>query len=165
MCIRDRGLVFDGRVAEDFKLTTGTWVNSGALRLAALTAATPVLQDVVVAGHDRDFVALLAWLSIGGSRIFLGDEGIDLEDAAQSAELREHLLQSLSAYNRVNPGSSTRIARLLLLTVPPAIDVNEITDKGYINQLAVLEARSGLVERLYAAFPDADILQLQARKT
>ena len=160
-----QGLVFDGRVAEDFKLTTGTWVNSGALRLAALTAASPVLQDVVVAGHDRDFVALLAWLSIGGSRAFLGNEGINLEDAAQSAELREHLLQTLSAYNRVNPGSSTRIARLLLLTAPPAIDVNEITDKGYINQRAVLEARSGDVERLYAAFPDADVLQLQARKT
>jgi len=159
-----QGLVFDGRVAEDFKLTTGTWVNSGGLRLAALTAASPVLQDVVVAGHDRDFVALLAWLSLGGSRAFLGNEGINLEDAAQSAELREHLIQSLLAYNQVNPRSSTRIARLLLLAAPPAIDANEITDKGYINQRAVLEARSGDVERLYAAYPDADVLQLQARK-
>lgn len=148
-----KGLVFDGRVAEDFKLTTGTWVNCGGLRLAALTATSPVLQDVVVAGHDRDFVSLLAWPNLAGCRAFLDDD-------VEGGGLRRHIKDSLSAHNRANPGSSTRIARLLLLSAPPSVDANEITDKGYINQRAVLENRSGDVERLYAGTPDEEIIQL-----
>jgi feruloyl-CoA synthase len=148
-----KGLMFDGRVAEDFKLTTGTWVNCGGLRLAALTATAPVLQDVVVAGHDRDFVSLLAWPNLAGCRAFLGD---DMEGGG----LRRHIKDSLTAHNRANPGSSTRIGRLLLLSAPPSVDANEITDKGYINQRAVLENRAGEVERLYAETPDDEIIQL-----
>ena len=155
-----QGLVFDGRVAEDFKLTTGTWVNSGNLRLAATTATSPVLQDVVVAGHDRDYVAIMAWINLEGTRAFLGDYGVDVAEAVQSARLKEHLIQSLTSYNDANPGSSTRIARLMLLTEPPAIDANEITDKGYINQRAVLEARNTEVERLYAVNPNPDVIRL-----
>ncbi len=155
-----KGLVFDGRVAEDFKLTTGTWVNSGGLRLAALSAASPVLQDVVVAGHDREFVSLLAWPNLNGCRAFLEDESLDLEAVAASAKVREHIRETLEAYNKANPGSSTRIARLLLLTAPAAIDANEITDKGYINQRAVLEHRTAEVSRLYADTPDEDVIQL-----
>ncbi|MFP6746758.1 MAG: feruloyl-CoA synthase [Alphaproteobacteria bacterium] len=153
-----KGLVFDGRVAEDFKLTTGTWVNSGGLRLAALSAASPLLQDAVVAGHDRDYVTLLAWLNLGGCRAFLGDDDLDLDGAIGSATVRQHVRDTLAAYNQANPGSSTRIARLLLLTEPPAIDANEITDKAYINQRAVLESRGEEVRRLYAETPDAAII-------
>ena len=128
--------------------------------MAATTATSPVLQDVVVAGHDRDYVAIMAWINLGGTRAFLGDNGVDLVEAAQSSRLKEHLIHTLTSYNDANPGSSTRIARLILLTEPPAIDANEITDKGYINQRAVLEARSAEVERLYAAKPDFDVVQL-----
>ena len=155
-----KGLVFDGRVAEDFKLTTGTWVNSGGLRLAALSAALPVLQDVVVAGHDRDFIALLAWPNLASCRSVSGDDGLNMTGAAASAAVRQHVRDGLKAYNDANPGSSTRIHRLLLLTEPSAIDANEITDKGYINQRAVLENRAGDVARLYARNPDGDIIQL-----
>lgn len=155
-----KGLVFDGRVAEDFKLTTGTWVNSGGLRLAALSATSPVLQDVVVAGHDRDFVTLLAWLNLAGCRAFLGEGEIELEGAAASDAVRRHIRDTLAHYNQANPGSSTRIARILLLTAPPAIDANEITDKGYINQRAVLESRGDEVRRLYAESPDAAVIVL-----
>lgn len=154
-----KGLVFDGRVAEDFKLTTGTWVNSGGLRLAALSATSPVLQDVVVAGHDRDFVTLLAWPNLAGCRSVSGDGNLDMAGAAASAAVRQHIRDGLTSHNKVNPGSSTRIHRLLLLTDPPAIDANEITDKGYINQRAVLENRADAVARLYAATLDGDIIQ------
>ena len=155
-----KGLVFDGRVAEDFKLTTGTWVNSGGVRVAALSAASPVLQDVVVAGHDRDFVALLAWPNLAGCRSLCGDNDFDVAGAAASAAVRQHVHDCLSAYNKAHPASSTRVQRVLLLTEPPAIDANEITDKGYINQRAVLENRAGQVARLFAAAPDAEIIQL-----
>jgi feruloyl-CoA synthase len=148
-----RGLVFDGRVAEDFKLTTGTWVNSGGLRLAALTAASPVLQDVVVAGHDRASIGLLAWANLAGCRAHLGED-------PDGSRLRAHITEALTAYNQANPGSSTRIARLLLLSEPPSVDANEITDKGYINQRAVLEMRADAVARLYAETPDEDIILL-----
>ncbi|MDP6831478.1 MAG: feruloyl-CoA synthase [Alphaproteobacteria bacterium] len=155
-----KGLVFDGRVAEDFKLTTGTWVNSGGLRLAALTAAAPVLQDVVVAGHDRDFVTLLAWPNLAGCRSVSGDGDMDVEGAASSDTVAGHIRDGLGAYNGSNPGSSTRINRLLLMAAPPAIDANEITDKGYINQRAVLENRVGEVARLYVEAPDDGVIQL-----
>ncbi len=155
-----KGLVFDGRVAEDFKLTTGTWVNSGGLRLAALGAAAPVLQDVVVAGHDRDFVSLLAWPNLVGCQSLSGESDLDAEGAVSSEAVRQHIRDGLGTYNNANPASSTHISRLLLLAEPPAIDANEITDKGYINQRAVLENRGGEVGRLYAETPDADIIVL-----
>ncbi len=155
-----KGLVFDGRVAEDFKLTTGTWVNSGGLRLAALGAAAPVLQDVVVAGHDRDFVSLLAWPNLEGCQSLSGESDLDAEGAVSSEAVRQHIRDGLGTYNNANPASSTHISRLLLLAEPPAIDANEITDKGYINQRAVLENRGGEVGRLYAETPDADIIVL-----
>ena len=155
-----KGLVFDGRVAEDFKLTTGTWVNTGGLRLAALGAAAPVLQDVVVAGHDRDFVALLAWPNLVGCQSLSGKSDLDAEGAVSSEAVRQHIRDGLGTYNNANPASSTHISRLLLLAEPPAIDANEITDKGYINQRAVLENRGGEVGRLYAETPDADIIVL-----
>lgn len=155
-----KGLVFDGRVAEDFKLATGTWVNSGAVRLAVLTATSPVLQDVVVAGHDRANLALLAWPNLAGCRAFLADEDLMLEGVASSDRLGRHLRDTLAAYNAANPGSSIRIDRLLLLTDPPAIDANEITDKGYINQSAVMENRAEAVLRLYEDSAGLDIIQL-----
>ena len=141
-----KGVVFDGRVAEDFKLMSGTWVHSGALRVAAIGAGAPLIQDCVVAGHDREEVALL---------IFLNQAAC----AGQSAnDIQAALTRSLSAYNQQNPANSTRIARALILHEPPSIDANEITDKGYINQRAVLENRRVMVERLYAASADADVI-------
>lgn len=140
-----QGVVFDGRVSEEFKLTTGTWVAVGAVRVAALAACSPWLQDAVVAGHDRDYVALLAWPSAQGA-------------AREAADLRADLAAALSAYNADNPGSSTRVRRLLLLDSPPSSDANEITDKGYINQRAALERRAAAVERLFAETPDEDVI-------
>lgn len=154
------GLVFDGRVAEDFKLTTGTWVHAGSLRVQALAAASPVLQDAVVTGHDRDWVGLLAWLDVPACQNLCGDPEADAETLIGSAEVRERVREGLRRHNAEHSGSSLRIERVLLMTAPPSIDANEVTDKGYINQRATLENRAELVEHLYSEAPAPDVVSI-----
>ena len=154
-----KGILFDGRVAEDFKLLTGSWVSTGTLRVAAIAAGAPVIQDAVVAGHDRDEVGLLVFPSpVGAAKVAGLDPGTPLPEIVANQEVREALRTGLTAYNAENPGSSARIGRALLLKEPPNIDANEITDKGYINQRAVLERRTRLVETLYS--DDAEVLTI-----
>ena len=154
-----KGILFDGRVAEDFKLLTGSWVSTGTLRVAAIAAGAPIIQDAVVAGHDRDEVGLLVFPSpVGAAKVAGLDPGTPLPEIVANQEVREALRTGLAAYNAENPGSSARIGRALLLKEPPNIDANEITDKGYINQRAVLERRTRLVETLYS--DDAEVLTI-----
>ncbi len=150
-----RGLLFDGRVAEDFKLSTGTWVNAGRLRVKALAAASPALQDAVVTGHDRDWVGLLAWLNVPACQKLAGDPEAAAEDLVRSPAVARRVREGLARHNAEHRGSSMRIERVLLMTAPPSIDVNEVTDKGYVNQRATLENRADLLERLYRE-PAAD---------
>jgi feruloyl-CoA synthase len=152
-----KGVVFDGRVAEDFKLSSGTWVHAGGLRVAALAAAAPALQDAVVTGHDRDFIGLLAWPNVPALKQIAGEDADPAKLIAASA-LREHVRKGLAAYNATQPGSSSRIRRVLIMAEPPSIDANEITDKGYINQRSVLERRAALIERLYSDPAAADVI-------
>jgi len=133
----EKGLVFDGRVAEDFKLTTGTWVHTGAMRVKLIAAGNPLIQDAVITGHDRDEIGALVFLSPGAAT--------DLPPEA----IRDRLSQALKELAGEG-GSSTHPTRLLVMAEPPSIDGNEITDKGYINQRAVLERRTALVDQLYA---------------
>ena len=135
-----KGIVFDGRVAEDFKLSTGTWVNAGAVRIKLIAAADPLVQDAVITGHDRDEVGALVFLSAGTK---------DMSEPAVSSRLSGVLKQLAQ-----EGGSSTYPARLLVMSEPPSIDANEITDKGYMNQRAVLERRAALVEKLYSSSPE-----------
>jgi len=141
------GLVFEGRTAEDFKLTTGTWVHVGGLRVAVIAAATPLLQDAVVTGQDRDCVGLLAWSTPAAREL-------------PAAELRARLRQQLGALRVATDGSSLRPRRLLLLDEPPSIDGDEITDKGYVNQRAVQERRRAEVAQLYAEPPPPEVILL-----
>jgi feruloyl-CoA synthase len=140
----NKGMVFDGRIAENFKLLTGTWVAAGTLRIALLSAAG-VLTDAVICGQDADYAAALAWVN--------QTEAADLS----VTELREHLAQTLGRFNQ-GAGSASRIERLLLLDEPPSLDAGEITDKGYLNQRACLERRAADVARLYADPPDASVI-------
>ncbi len=153
-----RGLLFDGRLAEDFKLTSGTWVHVGELRTAAITAAAPVAQDVVVTGHDRPAVCLLVFPHPAGCRSLCRDAPPDapLGELIRRPEVRRRVRDGLAAHNAENPASSRRISRALLLDEPPSIDAGEITDKGYVNQRAVLTRRADLVERLHAGDGDTD---------
>ena len=154
-----RGVMFDGRLAEDFKLTTGTWVNVGTLRVGVLAACSPVLQDAIVAGADREYVALLCWLNAGGCQKLIGEGApTALPDLARHPAVREHVRRALVQWNAAHPGSSERVARVLLMADAPSIDANEITDKGYVNQRLALERRAADVARLYAAQPDADVI-------
>jgi feruloyl-CoA synthase len=133
-----KGIVFDGRVAEDFKLCTGTWVNAGAIRVKLIAAADPLIQDAVITGHDRDDIGALVFLSA---------------TAKDRTDVRERLRAALQKLAQEG-GSSTHPRRLLVMTEPPSIDANEITDKGYMNQRAVLERRAALVEQLYSGGAD-----------
>ncbi|MGZ8368372.1 MAG: feruloyl-CoA synthase [Rhodoplanes sp.] len=145
-----KGLVFDGRLAEDFKLTTGTWVHVGSLRVGAIGACSPVLQDAIVAGADREFVGLLAWLNVAGCQALLGaDAPASPAEFARHPLVREHVARAVARWNEEHGSSSTRIRRIMLFADAPSIDANEITDKGYINQRRALERRKADVERLY----------------
>jgi feruloyl-CoA synthase len=154
------GLLFDGRVAENFKLTSGTWVNVGMLRPAVIAAGAPVIEDAVVTGHDRDEIGLLIFPSLAGLRSLCPELGADakLDEMVGNAAVHKALVDGLARHNAAAQGSSMRIARCLLLTEPPSIDANEITDKGYLNQRAVLTKRGALVEALHADQPAADVI-------
>ena len=156
-----QGLIFAGRVAEEFKLMTGTFVQVGALRTDAIAATTPVLLDALVTGQDRPFVGLLAWPNLPACRQIIGDPDASFDAVVSHPELLARLRQGLEAHNASTGGaSSRRIARVILMTEPPSIDGNELTDKGYINQRAGLGRRAALVDRLYADPPGDDVIVL-----
>ena len=144
-----RGFVFEGRLAEDFKLSTGTWVRVGALRSAFLARFGDLVHDVVIAGHERAYVAAL---------IFPHQHVRNLGDAAA---MRDQLRARLAAFAQEYPGSSTSIVRAVLLDEPPAIDAHEVTDKGSVNQKAVLANRAAIVEQLYAAAPADCVIDIR----
>jgi feruloyl-CoA synthase len=131
------GILFDGRIAENFKLSSGTWVNVGALRLAVVSACEGLVADAVIAGEGRDDLGLL---------LFLDEAAVNGQDAAHIAA---RLRKLLGAYNAAQIGSSTRIARFSIQTRPLSADDGEITDKHYINQRTVLARRSNIVEEMY----------------
>lgn len=132
----EKGIQFNGRVAEDFKLTTGTWVSVGTLRVKAVTALAPWAQDVVVTGHDADEVGLLVFPTPAARE--LGAEQLAL-----------HICEGLRKLNSAGGGSSQTVNRALVLHEPPSMDAGEITDKGYINQGAVLKRRAEQVKLLH----------------
>jgi len=145
-----QGLIFAGRVVEDFKLTTGTFVHVGSLRTDAIAAASPVVQDALVTGEGRPFIGLLAWPNIDACRRLIGDMAAAPEAIVRHPKVIAALRTGLAAHNgRAGHGSSVQIARAMLMVEPPSIDGHELTDKGYINQRAGLERRAALVERLY----------------
>jgi feruloyl-CoA synthase len=156
-----QGIVFAGRVVEDFKLTTGTFVHVGSLRTDAIAAATPVVQDALVTGQDRPYVGLLAWPNLHACRQIAGDPNASYEDIVKHPEVLSCLKRGLQSHNKATEGaSSMRIARAILMVEPASIDGNELTDKGYINQRAGLERRAALVEGLYADPPGKDVIIL-----
>jgi feruloyl-CoA synthase len=151
------GLVFDGRLTENFKLSSGTWVSVGNLRLALVHALAPVIQDCVIAGENRDFVAALAWLRPAETAALLGrDPSTSLEELARDTRLLAYLSNALARFNAKTGGSSERIERLLLLTTAPIGD--EIAEKGYINQRAALRRRADDVARLYVTTPATEVI-------
>jgi feruloyl-CoA synthase len=143
------GLFFDGRIAEDFKLTSGTWVNVGMLRVAGISALSPLVQDIVVVGHGGDEVRFLLIPNIAACRAASRlPDGADIGDVLRSEGVRAAIAQGLARLKATGGGSSTHATRALLLTEPPSVDAGEITDKGYVNQRAVLARRAADVVEL-----------------
>ncbi|MFN0177934.1 MAG: feruloyl-CoA synthase [Gemmatimonadales bacterium] len=158
----EQGLLFDGRVAEDFKLDSGTWVNVGMLRVRAIEALAPVAQDIVVTGHDRSEVGFLVFPNVAACRALAGDLAGDapVERALAHSAVRDQVREGLAALKGMGGGSSMFATRAMLLAEPPSIDGGEITDKGYLNQRAVLDRRAALVERLHQESSDGAIVRL-----
>ena len=148
----ERGIVFGGRIAEDFKLLSGTWVQVGALRVALIAALAPLIADAVITGHDRDEVGALVFPDLAALRTLCPGLAADTAPAEVFGQppVRRAIVAGLHRLGAAGGGSSGRIGRVLLLAEPPSIDANEITDKGYLNQRAVLNRRAVQVEGLYA---------------
>ncbi len=156
-----RGMRFDGRISEDFKLNTGTWVSVGPLRAGIIEAGAPHVKDVVIAGLDRAYVSILVFPELDKCRQLagLGGEATAAEVLA-SEPVRERFRRLLRDLAEQSTGSSNRIRRAVLLSEPPSLDAHEITDKGSINQRAVLEHRAAIVDELYATEPSQRVLWL-----
>jgi feruloyl-CoA synthase len=158
-----KGFAFDGRIAEDFKLSSGTWVSVGPMRARLLAQFAPYFRDIAIAGINRDDLTALAFPDVDACRALCLDLG-DLNDVGglfADARLRAEIRRRLAAFAAGATGSSTRIARLILLEAPPSLDKGEITDKGSINQRAVLTHRAELVEELYAKPYSSRIIALR----
>jgi feruloyl-CoA synthase len=142
----ERGLFFDGRVAEDFKLSSGTWVSVGTVRIAGIAALAPLVQDIVVTGHDRDAIGFLVFPNLAACRAYAGlPEAAGAADVIAHDKIRDAIAQGLARLKAQGGGTSTHATRALLLAEPPSVDHGEITDKGYINQRAVLTRRADAV--------------------
>ncbi|WP_375780997.1 feruloyl-CoA synthase [Bradyrhizobium sp. ma5] len=142
----DLGLFFDGRVAEDFKLNSGTWVSVGTLRVAGIAALAPLAQDIVVTGHGRDEVRFLVFPNLAACRSLAGlPEGADAREVISHPAVRSAIGQGLARLKAQGGHSSGHATRALLLAEPASVDGGEITDKGYINQRAVLTRRAAAV--------------------
>jgi feruloyl-CoA synthase len=144
----DKGFLFDGRIAEDFKLSTATWVSVGPMRVNFLAHFAPYAKEVVIAGPDRDFVGALVFPDIDACRE-LSPEPCSAAKLLARPQVRAKFRELLVSMAKTSTGSSNRIARAIILDVPPSIDAHELTDKGSISQRAVLENRAEVVEELY----------------
>jgi feruloyl-CoA synthase len=155
-----QGFEFDGRLGEDFKLTTGTWVSVGALRARFNAAGSPFVHDVVITGHDRDALGALVFPNLAACRSLCPEHA----EHAPAAEILAHpavrarFQAALDQVAQAATGSATRVLRAIVLAAPPSIDSSEITDKGSINQRAVLDHRADMVEALYAEPPRPNVL-------
>ncbi|RAR63857.1 feruloyl-CoA synthase [Paraburkholderia unamae] len=150
------GLLFAGRVVEDFKLTNGTWVRTGAMRLALLDRCAPLLTDAVICGHDHAYVAALAWPNVAACQRLAPElAGLDAAALVQHPILIAELSERLRGQR--GQGASVHVERLVLMAEPPSMDANEIADKGYVNQAVTRARRAHLVDALYLPEPAAHI--------
>lgn len=146
----DKGLIFDGRIAEDFKLSTGTWVNVGVLKARLISMGSPIVQDVVLAGLDKEYVSAILFLNAEACRELASlPTEIHNREVFQHEIIADYLNSFLNRFNQLATGSANRVKKIIIALDPPSIDLGEITDKGSLNQRIVLKHRAHLVEQLY----------------
>ncbi|MCG7519915.1 feruloyl-CoA synthase [Ruegeria sp. Ofav3-42] len=148
-----KGIVFDGRISENFKLMTGTWVAVGNLRVALLQALSPIASDAVITGHDRTEIGALVFLNADECKALTGRDDT-LAGYADDPAVRAFIAERLGVYNAEQTGSATRVKRIRIERDAPSVEKNEITDKGYINQRLALELRADAVAALYDGAED-----------
>ena len=158
----NKGLLFDGRLNEDFKLANGTWVSVGPLRAKIMGHFAPLVRDAVIAGLDRDFLAAIIFVDADACRSLAPElpERAALDQIVGHPAVRARFHALLKSFAQQSTGSSNRIVRAVLAEDPPSLDAGEITDKGSFNQRAVLERRAALVNELYAATPNPHVLRI-----
>ncbi len=154
-----RGLVFDGRIAEDFKLSSGTWVSVGPLRASLIQALAPLAIDVVVAGLDRDYLTLLIVPDLRACSTEIGsDEPLEYSKIAREPRVLHLLAERLIQHARAQSGSATRVRRAAVVSEPPSLDRGEITDKGSINQRLMLKRWAELIHEMYRDRPRQSVV-------
>ncbi|MBF23652.1 MAG: feruloyl-CoA synthase [Pusillimonas sp.] len=160
----EEGLRFDGRIAEDFKLISGTWVNVGALRSSIIAAGAPYIHDAVITGHDRDELGMMLFLLPAATALSPAlNDNAGTQDIADNPDVQRWAQNLLNELGAKATGSSNRITRAIILRDPPVMELGEMTDKGSINQRTVLRTRAELVEQLYTDKPGSTVLRLQDR--
>jgi feruloyl-CoA synthase len=148
-CDLHKGLKFDGRIAEDFKLATGTFVSVGPLRARIIAAGAPYVQDAVITGINRNEVGALIFPTVACRTLSGLGAAARLQQVLESPAVQARFQSVVNQLAAAATGSSTRVARLHLMAEPPSIDKGEVTDKGSINQGAVLQHRDALVQALH----------------
>jgi feruloyl-CoA synthase len=144
----EKGLIFDGRIAEDFKLSTGTWVNVGVMKSSVMSVGSPIVQDVVIAGLDQTYIGVILFLNADSCRKLIGQD-ISNQEAFSHEKVSVFLKEAIGKLNNQATGSSNSIGNYIIALDPPSIDIGEITDKGSLNQRIVLKHRADLVSTLY----------------
>jgi feruloyl-CoA synthase len=158
----NKGFLFDGRFSEDFKLASGTWVSVGPLRVKILSHFAPFVQDVVITGHDRDEIGMLIFPDWAACRSLCPEGSPDSKAEILGQEgVRARFQSLLESFTKKSTGSSNRVMRAVLVAEPPSLDAGEVTDKGSLNQRAVLDLRADLVEQLYAPESYPQILRVK----
>jgi feruloyl-CoA synthase len=159
-----KGLVFDGRITEDFKLSTGTWVSVGPLRASLLHSLAPMALDVVIAGLNRDYVTVLVLPDVKACSTRIGAaQPLPQAELARDLRLQQQVADRLAIHAAAQTGSATRVERALILPDPPSLDRGEITDKGSINQQLMLARWADQIEELYREVPPAHIIRVVYR--
>lgn len=145
----DKGLLFDGRIAEDFKLSSGTWVNVGIVKAKLIAAGSPIIQDAVLTGLDKDFIGAILFLNLDTCQKLIGAD-LPAVETFQHATVKKYLDEVFHKLKESATGSSTKVEKYVIALEPPSIDLGEITDKGSLNQRQVLQHRQHLVEHIYS---------------
>ncbi|MBB40644.1 MULTISPECIES: feruloyl-CoA synthase [Hyphomonas] len=156
----ERGLAFDGRTAEEFKLSNGTWVSAGTVRVQAVAATGGALSDAVVCGLNQADITLLGFVNEAWCQRLVG-EPLPLEDLVRHPKVVEQVRIGLQDHNRHHPNPAARVARVLLQPIPPRPDAGEITEKGYINQSRTQDLRRAEIDKLYGTTQTPDIIDLR----
>lgn len=161
----ERGIIFDGRITEDFKLNTGTWVSAGVLRPLLVDAFTPYALDFVITGHDQKYASAMMFATKYLYELADDPEQIlDVVTLSMHPKVRTVLLDCMETFQKQNPASSRHIKRLIILDTLPCLESGETTDKAYVNQRKTLARRQDQVAKLYAKKPAPEVIRLSEIK-